>query len=214
MINIGKGDQFTSGFVEVNPNSKIPCAVDRDGPGGEPINLFESGSIMLYFAEKYNRFIPADPRLRTEILNWLFWQMGGQGPMTGNFGHFFVYAPADKVETRDYGVARYGMEVQRLMDVLDRHLAGKTYMVGEEYTIADMAIFPWANQLRTGYVHSSGTSARECLSIDKYTNVIAWIERLKERAAVQRGMTVCGWSGVAKPWLIPAAVSDADAAAK
>lgn len=138
VINIGKGDQFTSGFVAVNPNSKIPCALDKDGPGGQPIMLFESASIMLYLAEKYQRFIPTDFRLRTEVMNWLFWQMGGQGPMTGNFGHFMVYAPAEKVETRNYGVSRYGMEVQRLCSVLDRHLEGKTFIVGEEYTIADM----------------------------------------------------------------------------
>jgi len=200
-INIGKGDQFTSGFVGVNPNSKIPAAVDRDGPGGSPINLFESGSIVLYLAEKYQRFIPSDPRLRAEVMNWVFWQMGGQGPFTGQFGHFMAYAPADKVETRNYGVARYGMEVQRLCHVLDRHLATRTYLVGEEYTIADMMIYPWFRQLNVGYKHASGIGASDFLSVDNYKNVQAWAERVGSRPAVQRGVTVCPFSGPPKPWL-------------
>jgi len=202
VINIGKGDQFNSGFVDVNPNSKIPAAVDRNGPNGQPINLFESAAIVLYFAEKYNRFIPSDPRKRAEVMQWIFWQMGGLGPMCGNFGHFFVYAPSDKCETRDYGTARYGMEVQRLMHVLDRHLQGKTYLVGEEYTIADMVCFPWAHQLRSGYKEATtGNTACAFLSIDKYANVVAWCDRIAARPAVQRGLTVCNWSGVGKPWL-------------
>jgi len=202
VINIGKGDQFTSGFVAVNPNSKIPALVDRDGPGGQPIELFESGSINLYLAEKYNQFIPSDLRLRAEVLNWIFWQMGGQGPMTGNFGHFFVYAPPDKLETRNYGVARYGMEVQRLWSVLDRHLEGKTYLVGEEYTLADIVCFPWAHMLRLAYKHESGIKAGDFLSIEQYKNVGAWIERILVRPAVVRGLSVCNWDGVAKPWLV------------
>lgn len=200
-INIGKGDQFTSGFVEVNPNSKIPAAVDRDGPGGQPINLFESASIVLYLAEKYQRFIPTDPRLKAEMFNWVFWQMGGQGPNTGAYGHFMVYAPGDKKETRDYGVARYGMEVQRLCSVLDRHLAGRTYIVGEEYSIADMIIYPWFRQLTIGYKHTSGIGANEFLSVDQYKNIHAWAERVGARPAVQRGITVNAFGKAPKPWL-------------
>eukprot|EP01087_Luapelamoeba_hula_P020532 TRINITY_DN701_c0_g1_i1.p2 TRINITY_DN701_c0_g1~~TRINITY_DN701_c0_g1_i1.p2 ORF type:complete len:301 (+),score=52.36 TRINITY_DN701_c0_g1_i1:66-968(+) len=200
VINIGSGDQFTSGFVEVNPNSKIPALVDKEGPGGKSLNVFESGSIVLYLAEKHKRFLPEDFGLRTEVLNWTFWQMGGQGPMTGNFGHFMVYAPADKVETRNYGVARYGMEVQRLCSVLDRHLAGKTYMVGEEYTVADIMVFPWFNQLLTGYKHTSGIGAGEFLNVKQYTNALAWHARIAERPAVQRGLQVCT-KGQGKPWL-------------
>jgi len=201
VINIGTGDQFTSGFVSVNPNSKIPAAVDKQGPDGQPISLFESGSIVWYFAEKFNRFLPTNPRHRTECMNWVFWQMGGQGPMGGNFGHFMVYAPADKVETRNYGVARYGMEVQRLCSVLDRHLEGRTYMVGEEYSVADIMIYPWFNQLLVGYAHASGVTANDFLTMSQYTNANAWAKRISERPAVQRGMTVCKWGGVAKPWL-------------
>lgn len=201
-INIGKGDQFTSGFVGVNPNSKIPALLDKEGPDGKPINLFESASILVYLAEKHgNKFYPTDPRLRAEVMNWLFWQMAGFGPMCGNFGHFMVYAPADKVEARDYGVARYGMEVQRLCSVLDLHLKGRTYVVGEEYTIADMAIYPWFSQLMKGYKHSSGVSANDFLSIEKYTNAIAWADRIAQRPAVQRGVTVCNFAGIGKPWL-------------
>lgn len=202
VINIAKGEQFTSGFVGVNPNSKIPCMVDRDGPGGKEIKLFESGSIVLYLAEKYNRFIPTDPFLRVECFNWMFWQMGGQGPMTGNMGHFLVYAPADKGEARDYGVARYGMDVMRLCDVLERHLAtGRTYLVGEEYSVADIMCFPWYNQLRTGYKHASGVAAADFLTIERYVHCNQWADRIAARPAVQRGLTVCHFSGVAKPWL-------------
>jgi GST-like protein len=202
VINIGKGDQFGSGFVAVNPNSKIPALVDKKGPDGAPVNLFESASMMLYLAEKYGRFIPTDPRQRAEVFNWLFWQMGGLGPMCGNFGHFFVYAPADQVQARDYGVARYGMEVQRLCHVLELHLSqpGRQYLVGDEPTIADFASFPWALQLRRGYKQPSGLGANEFLSFDKYTAVNAWIDRLLARPAVERGLTVCT-NGKGKPWL-------------
>jgi GST-like protein len=204
------GEQFTTGFVEVNPNSKIPAAVDRDTADGQPIHLFESGSILLYLAEKHQRFIPSNPAYRAQVLNWLFWQMGGQGPMTGNFGHFFAYAPKDKVETRDYGVARYGMEAQRLLSVLNNHLSTRTYMVNEEYSIADIAIFPWARYLRTGgYKHSSGVTAVDFLSfVENYPHVVAWVDRIGERAAVQRGLQVNPWDGPAKPWLEPAAESE------
>lgn len=199
VINIGTGEQFTSGFVSVNPNSKIPALVDRNGPDGHPVNLFESGSIMIYLAEKFDRFIPHDPHLRAEMMNWVFWQMAGFGPMCGNFGHFMVYAPPDQIQARDYGVGRYGMEVQRLCSVLDQHLAGRQYMVGEQYTIADMIILPWFNQLMIGYKHPSGINAREFLSIDQYKNAIAWTERLLAREEVKRGLTVCT-NGKGKPW--------------
>lgn len=199
VVNIGKNEQFRSGFVQANPNSKIPAAIDYDGPDGKPIRLFESASIMYYLCKKHGKFLPSDPRLEQECMNWLFWQMAGQGPMTGNFGHFMVYAPDSEVAARNYGVMRYGMEVKRLCDVLDKHLEGKTYMVGEQYTVADMAIMPWALQLFKGYKHSSGIGAREFLSGDNYGNIKAWVQRLLEREAVQRGIRVC--SGSPKPWL-------------
>jgi len=200
LISISKGDQFSSGFVEVNPNSKIPALVDKEGPGGKPITIFESASIMIYLAEKCNKFWFTDTRLKTEAMSWLFWQMSAQGPMTGNFGHFMVYAPDGKLEARDYGVARYGMEVQRLCSVLDNHLKDRQYMVNNEYSIVDMAIFPWFYQTRTGYVHKSGVSAKDFLSVDQYTNAIAWADRIAARPAVDRGRQVLK-NGVAKPWL-------------
>lgn len=202
VVNIGAGDQFNSYFVNTNPNSKIPAAVDREGPDGLPIELFESGSIVLYLAEKYHQFIPSDPRRKVEVMNWVFWQMAGQGPMTGNFGHFMVYAPPDKVDARNYGVTRYGMEVQRLCSVLNNHLADKEYMVGGEYTIADIMIYPWFKQLMGGYKHNSGIAAADFLTISQYTHAVAWAERISLRPAVQRGMTVCSFKGVAKPWLV------------
>jgi len=196
------GAQFGSGFVTVNPNSKIPALKDKQGPDGQPIEVFESGSILFYLAEKYGKFLPKDGRKRQDVMNWLFWQMAGQGPMAGQFGHFMVYAPADQHAARNYGVARYGMETQRLCSVLDQHLAGKTFMVGEEFTIADMAIFPWFNQLRKGYKHASGISAAEFLSVEtNYPNAVAWANRIGERPGVVRGLQVCSFNGVAKPWL-------------
>lgn len=201
VIDIRKEDQFTTGFTKNNPNGKIPCALDKDGPGGEPIMLFESAAICLYLAEKYNRFLPTDPRLKAEVMQWVFWQMAGQGPMTGNFGHFFVYAPDDKVEARNYGVMRFGMETQRLMSVLDSHLEGKTFMVGEELSIADFIMFPWARHLYTGYIHSTGLSAAEFLTMDQYKNVKAWVDGLSARPAFQRGLQVCHINGQGKPWL-------------
>ncbi|KAI9030221.1 glutathione S-transferase [Hyaloraphidium curvatum] len=211
VINIGKGDQFQSGFVSLNPNSKIPTAVDyAPKSGGDPIRLFESGSIVMYLAEKYGKFLPKDEHLRAEIFNFVFWQMGSQGPMSGQFGHFFVYAPPEKHETRAYGSARYGMEVQRLCDMLDKHLSGslpgskgpRKYLVGEEYTVADIMVLPWALQIKLGYKHeAAGFGAREFLSFDRYEHLNAWIERIKERPAVKRGLRVCNYSGVPKPWL-------------
>jgi len=200
VISIGKGDQFTSGFVGINPNSKIPALVDNHGPDGKPISVFESAAIMLYLAEKYHKFLPTDPRLKAEAMSWLFWQMSAQGPMTGNFGHFMVYAPDDKCEARDYGTARYGMEVQRLCHVLDTHLKDRKFMVGEEYTVVDMAILPWFQQLRTGYIHKTGKTAGDFLSVDQYVNAIAWADRLLTRPAVEKGRLVFK-DGIAKPWL-------------
>jgi len=199
VVNIGKGDQFSSGFVAANPNSKIPAAIDLEGPDGKPISLFESGSIMLYLCKKHSRFLGKNAREEQEVMNWLFWQMAGQGPMTGNFGHFMVYAPDKEIGARNYGVARYGMEVQRLADVLDKHLEGRTYMVGDDITIADMACMPWARQLFVGYNHKSGVGARQFLSGEKYKNIKAWVARLEERPTVQRGLSVC--AGKPKPWL-------------
>jgi len=217
-INIGKGEQFGEGFVGANPNSKIPCAVDYDGPGGEPMALMESVAIMMYLCEKYPEkgFLPTDPRLRCECMQWLFWQVGGQGPLTGQFGHFMVYAPPDKIETRNYGVARYGMEVQRLLDVLERHLAGngdfkgnagmrkegpRTYLVGEQYTVADMACFPWVAAVRgKGYDREGQPRVYDFLGVEKYKNVMAWADRLEAREEVKRGLTVCS-GGEGKPWL-------------
>ncbi|KAI9207437.1 putative glutathione S-transferase [Polychytrium aggregatum] len=200
-VSLG-GSQFDKGFVQINPNSKIPAAVDLDGPDHQPINLFESASIMLYLAEKHGKFLPASPRLRTEVISWLFWQIGGQGPMTGNFGHFFVYAPEDQIEARNYGVARYGMETQRLCDVLDKHLKDREYIVGDEVTIADFAIFPWFNMLRigSGYKHPSGVIGGEFLGVSRYHNLNRWAERIAARPGVQRGLQVCT-GGVGKPWL-------------
>ncbi|CAJ1429582.1 unnamed protein product [Effrenium voratum] len=191
VINIGAGQQFSSGFVGATPNSKIPALVDREGPDGQPMAIMESAAIMIYLAEKLNcdEFYPTDPRLRYECLQWLFWQSAGQGPMTGNFGHFKVYAPDEQVEARNYGVARYGMEVQRLCSVLDRHLAGcgdfsgeantsspREFLVGDRYTIADMACFPWAYMLwRSGYNRPGQPDAKDFLGMDKYTHLKAWI---------------------------------------
>ena len=203
-INIGKGEQFGSGFVTVNPNSKIPCCIDKEGPDGESIMLWESASIALYFCDKLGKFsFTKNPRARQEMMNWIFFQMATQGPMSGNFGHFFVYAPDDKCETRDYGVARYGMEVQRICDVMDKHMEGKTYFVNEEYSLADMMLLPWFSQLRKGYPHKSGIKAKEFLNTDKYKNLNKWADMLLERAAVKRGFQVNGWSSPhPKPWLV------------
>jgi len=202
-IVISNSDQFTSGFVAVNPNSKIPALVDKNGPGGKPIHLFESGSIVLYLAEKFGKFLPTDPALKYQVQNWIFWQMAGQGPFAGQFGHFFAYAPEDQLQARDYGVARYGMETQRLLNVLETHLKGKQFIVGEELTIADIMIFPWFNGLASGRMqHSNGVKAGEFLSVEQnYPTVVAWANRLRERPGFQRGLQVNPFSGPAKPWL-------------
>jgi GST-like protein len=202
VINIGHLEQFSKGFVGVNPNSKIPAAMDHAPvDGGPPLRLFESGAIMLYLAEKYKKFIPQNPRQRAECMSWVMWQMAGQGPMTGNFGHFMVYAPGDKGQAREYGVARYGMEVQRLCDTLDKHLEGKEYICGEEYSIADMIILPWFDIIRgKGYTHANGVAARNFLNMKQYKNANRWAGALLKRPQVKRGMLVC--RGKPKPWLV------------
>jgi GST-like protein len=205
-IDIDNGEQFSSDFVKINPNSKIPCCIDLDGfEDGEPMMLFESASIVLYFADKYKKFqFEGNPRARQEMLNWIFWQMANQGPATGNFGHFYIYGPPDKYETRDYCTARYGMEVQRLCDVLDKHLEGKKYIVNDEYSIADMIILPWFLQLRTGYWNKfSKIAAKEFLGIDHYLNLNKWADRIILREPVQRGLLVCKTGNtLTKPWIL------------
>ncbi|QKV17508.1 glutathione-dependent disulfide-bond oxidoreductase [Oricola thermophila] len=184
LIRIGEGDQFGSGFVSVNPNSKIPAMMDHAPKGGgEPIRLFESGSILLYLAEKFGAFLPTDIRGRTEALNWLFWQMGSAPYLGGGFGHFYAYAPM-KIK---YAIDRFAMEVKRQLDVLDRHLADHEYMAGSEYTIADMAIWPWYGRLAS---HGAYNDAGEFLSVDEYENVQRWTKQIAQRPAAQRGSMV------------------------
>ncbi len=179
-IKIGDGDQFGSGFVEVNPNSKIPALVDRSTDPA--IRVFESGSILLYLAEKFDAFLPKDLAKRTETLNWLFWQMGSAPMLGGGFGHFYAYAP----EKYEYPINRYTMEVKRQLDVLDRQLANNQFIAGDEYTIADMAIWPWYGALVTNKVYD----AAEFLQAHTYTNVLRWTDEIAHRPAVQRGRIV------------------------
>jgi GST-like protein len=179
-IKIGDGDQFGSGFVEVNPNSKIPALVDRSTDPA--IRVFESGSILLYLAEKFDAFLPKDLAKRTETLNWLFWQMGSAPMLGGGFGHFYAYAP----EKYEYPINRYTMEVKRQLDVLDRQLANNQFIAGDEYTIADMAIWPWYGALVTNKVYD----AAEFLEAHTYTNVLRWTDEIAHRPAVQRGRMV------------------------
>jgi GSH-dependent disulfide-bond oxidoreductase len=180
LINIINGDQFGSGFVAVNPNSKIPALLDRSGD--RPIRVFESGAILLYLAEKFQAYLPADIGVRAECLSWLFWQMGSAPFLGGGFGHFYAYAPL-KIE---YAVDRFAMEVKRQLDVLDRRLGESEYIAGDSYTIADMAIFPWYGGLVKGWLYS----AAEFLSVDEYKNVQRWASMLLARPAVQRGRMV------------------------
>lgn len=180
LINIGDGDQFGSGFVDVNPNSKIPALVDRSSD--TPVKVFESGAILLYLAEKFGAFLPSDPALRPQMLSWLFWQMGSAPYLGGGFGHFYAYAPY-KME---YPINRFTMEVKRQLDVLDRHLAENTYMCGDEYTIADMAIWPWYGALVTNKVYN----AAEFIEAEGYTHVLRWTNAIAERPAAKRGRMV------------------------
>ncbi|EUB97699.1 Glutathione S-transferase domain-containing protein [Rhizobium sp. CF080] len=185
LIKIGDGDQFGSGFVEVNPNSKIPALMDRSGP--KPIRVFESGSILFYLAEKFGAFLPTDPAERAECMSWLFWQMGSAPYLGGGFGHFYAYAPT-KIE---YAIDRFAMETKRQLDVLDRQLAESEYIAGSTYTIADMAIWPWYGGLAKGWQYGAG----EFLSVQEYTNVQRWADAILERPAVKRGRMVNRLSG-------------------
>jgi GST-like protein len=184
LIEIDKSHQFGSGFVEINPNSKIPAMVDRAPKGGgEPIRVFESGSILVYLAEKFGAFLPSDLRGRTEAMNWLFWQMGSAPFLGGGFGHFYAYAPM-KIE---YAINRYAMEVKRQLDVLDRHLADNEYLAGSEYSIADMATWPWYGRLAAKGAYGD---AGDFLSIDEYENVQRWTKLINDRPGARRGSMV------------------------
>ena len=180
LINISDGEQFGSGFVDANPNSKIPALLDTTTD--EPTRVFESGAILLYLAEKFNSFLPTDPRKRAEALSWLFWQMGSAPYLGGGFGHFYAYAPF-KIE---YCIDRFSMETKRQLDVLDKHLANNEYMAGDEYSIADMAIWAWYGVLVLGRLYSAG----EFLDVESYKHVLAWAKKIDERPAVQKGRMV------------------------
>ena len=181
LIRIQQGDQFGSGFVAVNPNSKIPALMDRSGP--EPIRIFESGAILMHLAEKFGAFLPTDGPARAECLSWLFWQMGSAPYLGGGFGHFYAYAPI-KIE---YAIDRFSMEVKRLFDVLDRRLAESEYLAGPDYTIADIATWPWYGSLAKGFAYND---AAEFLQMQEYKNVQRWVELIAERPAVKRGRMV------------------------
>jgi len=185
LIKISEGDQFGSGFVEVNPNSKIPALLDRSAQ--PPIRVFESGAILLYLAEKFGAFLPTDIRARAECLSWLFWQVGSAPFLGGGFGHFYAYAPT-KIE---YAIDRYAMEVKRQLDVLDRRLAVSEYLAGDAYTIADIATWPWYGALAKGLVYDAG----EFLQVQDYANVQRWTEAIASRPAVKRGRMVNRTSG-------------------
>jgi GSH-dependent disulfide-bond oxidoreductase len=180
LIRITEGDQFGSGFVAVNPNSKIPALMDRSGPA--PIRVFESGAILLYLAEKFGVFLPTDLASRAECLSWLFWQMGSAPYLGGGFGHFYAYAPT-KIE---YAIDRFAMEAKRQLDVLDRRLGESEYLAGPKYTIADIAVFPWYGALAKGLLYSAG----EFLQVQEYTHVQRWSDAIAQRPAVQRGRKV------------------------
>lgn len=180
LIKISEGDQFGSGFVQINPNSKIPALVDRSEP--TPIRVFESGAILMYLAEKFDAFLPTDRPARAETLSWLFWQMGSAPFLGGGFGHFYAYAPTKQ----EYPINRYAMEVKRQLDVLDRQLADNEFIAGADYTIADMAIWPWYGGLVKGWQYD----AAEFLSVQDYKNVVRWADQLLARPAVARGRKV------------------------
>ncbi len=180
MIRINDGDQFGSGFVAANPNSKIPALVDHSGPA--PVRVFESGAILMYLAEKFGAFLPTEPAKRAECLSWLFWQMGSAPYLGGGFGHFYAYAPF-KIE---YAIDRFAMEVKRQLDVLDKRLAQSAYLAGDDYTIADMAVWPWYGALAKGLIYEAG----EFLQVQDYTHVQRWTDQIAERPAVKRGRMV------------------------
>ncbi|KZN59944.1 hypothetical protein N474_06000 [Pseudoalteromonas luteoviolacea CPMOR-2] len=179
-IDIMEGAQFSSGFTQANPNSKIPALIDNSH--APPIRVFESGSILLYLAEKFSAFLPKDLATRTECLNWLFWQMGSAPLLGGGFGHFYAYAP----EKYEYPIDRYTMEVKRQLDVLNKHLENNQFLCGDQYTIADMAIWPWYGQLVEGWLYD----AAEFLNVDAYAHVLRWSKRISSRPAVKRGRIV------------------------
>lgn len=185
LIKIGDGDQFGSGFVEANPNSKIPAMWDYSGD--KPIRVFESGNILLYLAEKFGLFLPTTPAERTETLNWLFWLQGSAPYLGGGFGHFYAYAP----EKLEYPINRFAMEAKRQMDVLDRRLGESRFLGGDDYTIADIVTWPWYGNLVLGKLYSAG----EFLDVGSYKNLLRWAEEIKERPAVQRGRIVNKTSG-------------------
>ncbi|MBT2373226.1 glutathione-dependent disulfide-bond oxidoreductase [Pseudomonas fluorescens] len=185
LIRIGEGDQFGSGFVSVNPNSKIPALMDRSG--AKPIRVFESGAILQYLAEKFGAFLPTEPAARAECLSWLFWQMGSAPYLGGGFGHFYAYAPT-KIQ---YAIDRFAMETKRQLDVLDKQLAVSEYIAGDEYTIADIAIWPWYGGLVKGRLYG----AAEFLSVQDYKHVVRWADAIDARPAVQRGRRVNRVSG-------------------
>ncbi len=180
LINIGQGDQFGSGFVDINPNSKIPALVDRSTT--PPTRVFESGAIMLYLAEKFEAFVPLDGAVRAECLSWLFWQIGSAPYLGGGFGHFYAYAP----EKWEYPINRYAMEIKRQLDVLDRGLASRQFLCGDEYNIADMAIYSWYGQLVLTGLYES----KEFLDVASYTNVVRWASEIHQRPAVRRGRKI------------------------
>lgn len=180
IIDISEGEQFGSGFVDINPNSKIPALLDHST--NSPTRLFESGSILLYLAEKFDALIPSDPNAKAQCMNWLFWQMGSAPYLGGGFGHFYAYAPT-KIE---YCIDRFAMEVKRQMDVLDRHLADNTYLAGEEYSIADIAVYAWYGALAKGVLYDAG----EFLDVASYKNLQRWTTEIAERPAVKRGTMV------------------------
>ena len=188
LIRINEGDQFSSGFVAANPNSKIPALMDHSG--AKPIRVFESGAILLYLAEKFGAFLPTEPAARAECVSWLMWLMGSAPFLGGGFGHFYAYAPT-KME---YPIDRYAMEVKRQMDVLDRHLADHEYLAGDAYTIADMATWPWYGGMAKGKLYEAG----EFLAVHEYKNVLRWTDAIAERPAVKRGAMVNrGWGDLA-----------------
>lgn len=180
-INIGQGEQFGSGFVGVNPNSKIPALLDRSGP--EPFRVFESGAILVHLAEKFGAFLPTDPAKRAEVLSWVFWQVASGPFIGGGFGHFYAYAP----EKYEYPINRYAMETKRIFDVADQRLAESRFLAGDEYTIADIASFPWLAPFTEGNIYND---AKTFLSIDEYKNVGRWVAEIAARPAVQRGRIV------------------------
>lgn len=184
LIRINEGDQFSSGFVAVNPNSKIPALLDRSGvsSGVKPIRVFESGAILLYLAQKFEAFMPTDAAKRAECLSWLFWQMGSAPYLGGGFGHFYAYAPTKM----QYPIDRFAMEVKRQMDVLDRRLADHRYLAGDDYSIADMAVWSWYGTLAKGQLYEAG----EFLQVQEYTHVLRWTNEIAQRPAVQRGRMV------------------------